>query len=264
MPSDQPGLAAASVTFAYAARAVVDGVSLSLRHGDRLALTGPNGSGKTTLLRLLGGTIRPVAGRVVLDGRDVRDMGRAQIARRIAVVAQHVDPSLTFTVRDLVAMGRTPYLSPLGSLARHDRHAIERSLEAVDAVGLASRQFAGLSGGEQQRVMVAMALAQETDFLLLDEPTVHLDLQHQHELLELLSRLQEERALGLLAVMHDLNLAALYFDRIAVLSEGSLVAEGLPGEVLTRADTLQVFNAPLSVISHPRTGAPQVLLDRPG
>jgi iron complex transport system ATP-binding protein len=112
--------------------------------------------------------------------------------------------------------------------------------------------------------MVAMALAQETDFLLLDEPTVHLDLQHQHELLELLSRLQEERALGLLAVMHDLNLAALYFDRIAVLSEGSLVAEGLPGEVLTRADTLQVFNAPLSVTSHPRTGAPQVLLDRPG
>lgn len=260
--SDRPALVAEGVAYSYGGPNVVQDLSLSLVAGDRLALTGPNGSGKTTLLRILSGARRPMRGRTVLGGSDLRQMNPRDVARRIAVVAQHVDPSLAFTVDDLVAMGRTPHLSPLGSLSRADRHAIDRSLDAVDATHLARRQFSELSGGEQQRVMVALALAQETDFLLLDEPTVHLDLHHQHEILELLTRLQRERGIGLLAVMHDLNLASLYFDRLAVMQRGSLVADDTPESVLADPDVLSVFEAPLSVITHPRNGVPQVLLDR--
>lgn len=262
MLSEHSGITAHNVTYAYDVRDVVRGVSVSVQPGDTLALIGPNGCGKTTLLRLLSGTLQPRTGRVNLDGQNLTRLKPKEIARRVAVVAQHIDQGLAFTVRDLVGMGRTPYLSAFGSLSRADRRAIEDSLHAVEVGSLATRQFSELSGGEQQRVMVALALAQETSFVLLDEPTVHLDLHHQHELLELLVRLQRERGIGLLAVMHDLNLASLYFQRIAVMSAGSLVTEGAPQSILTRPEVLSVFRAPLAVINHPRTGIPQVLLDR--
>lgn len=251
-----------SASFSYGSTPVVRDVTLGLRRGEMMALAGPNGSGKTTLLRLLTAALRPATGQALLGGTDLRRMAPRSRARRVAVVPQHVERLPAFTVRDLVLMGRGPYISALGSPGREDREAVERALAATETLHVASRPFTELSGGEQQRVVLALALAQETDFLLLDEPTVHLDLHHQHELLELLSRLRSERGIGILAILHDLNLAALYFDYLAVMQGGSVVLQGSPVDILPRRELLQVFGAPLLVVDHPRTRAPQVLLDR--
>jgi iron complex transport system ATP-binding protein len=176
-------------------------------------------------------------------------------------VAQHVEPTLAFTVRELISMGRTPHVGMLSGRQSSDLSAVELAMAETETTPLAGRRFNELSGGEQQRVMVAVGLAQETDFLLLDEPTVHLDLHHQHELLRLLLKLNYERGIGVIAVLHDLNLAALFFDRVVLLSHGSLVADGTPGQVV-REEVLQpVFGAPLRVIAHPESGLPQVLLN---
>ncbi len=254
-------LCARDVTFAYAGHEVLHGVSLQVRSGERVALAGPNGSGKTTLIRILSGAAHPLRGTVALDGTALRTLRPRALARRIAVVTQQAESGISFTVRELVSMGRTPYVGLLSGQSDRDRAAVENALRDTDTRPLAGRRFNELSGGEQQRVMVAVGLAQETDFLLLDEPTVHLDLRHQHDLLQLLLRLNRERKIGLVSVLHDLNLAALYFERLAVLERGCLVAEGTPREVVTE-DVLQpVFGAPLRIISHPVTGLPQVLLD---
>jgi iron complex transport system ATP-binding protein len=252
-----------SIAFAYGEREVLSDVSLSLGEGEALALAGPNGSGKTTLLRLLAGAIKPKEGDVRIGPASLSSLPSKQRARLIAVVPQQVDPNLTFTVEAMVAMGRTPYQSLFGGYSRQDREAVRAALIATDAADLATRRFSELSGGERQRAIVAMALAQGARYLLLDEPTVHLDLQHQYEVLELLRRLRVDRGVGLLAVMHDLNLAALYFDRLAILEDGRLVADGSSHEVIRSEDLARIFRAPLSVVNHPSSGAPQVLL-RPG
>lgn len=261
-PSDQDGLRAQSVWYAYGADPVVRDVSIQLGPGSLLALAGPNGSGKTSLLKLLSGVRRPDRGVVTLDGVPLTSLTPRHLARRVAVVSQHIDPALGFAVRDLVAMGRTPHTGLLGSSGAADRIAVEEALLSTNTRSLADRRFSELSGGEQQRVMLAMALAQDASYLLLDEPTVHLDLHHQHDMLELLRRLHAERGLGILAVMHDLNLAALYFDRLAIMQAGELAAEGRVAEILRKPDCLAVFQAPLSVVTHPQAGVPQVLLQR--
>jgi iron complex transport system ATP-binding protein len=261
MDCDVSELHAGDVYFSYGGHAVLTGVSVSVASGDRLALAGPNGSGKTTLVRLLSGAARAAAGSVELDGVALRSMEPRLRARRIAVVAQQVEPRLTFTVSHLVSMGRTPHVGVLSGLSERDHLAVQRAMRETDTQVLAHRRFDELSGGEQQRVMVAVALAQETDFLLLDEPTVHLDLHHQHELLQLLLDLNRRRNLGIVAVLHDLNLASLYFERIAILNAGRIVADGPAGDVMTEDVLRTVFRAPLRVIPHPASGLPQVLLD---
>jgi iron complex transport system ATP-binding protein len=243
---------------------VLRDVTLSVEPGDFLALAGPNGSGKTTLLKLLSGIARPTRGRIDLASMDLRAYSARARARRIAVVSQHVNPALAFSVRHLVSLGRTAHVSTFGTLSRRDREAVERALIATETQQLAPRRFAELSGGERQRVALATALAQETDFLLLDEPTVHMDLHHQRELLETLLRQRQERGVAVVAVMHDLNLAALYFDRLVLLHEGHMVLDGPPGQVIGSSEFGRVFEAPFSVIAHPQTGAPQVMLHRDG
>lgn len=262
MPSEPGELRADTVSYAYGEHDVLRNVSLSLQRGEAVALAGPNGSGKTTLLKLLGGDLASRQGEVTCDGEDIHKMRSRARARRIAMIPQQVDPNLTFPVRALVSMGRSPYVGIFGSLADSDREAVQRALFLTDTECLSNRPFRQLSGGEQQRVAVAMALAQETEYLLLDEPTVHLDLHHQHAVLELLSRLRSERDIGVLAVMHDLNLSALYFDRITVLSEGEVAVEGPVEDVLGSDTLLRVFRAPFTVVRHPREGVPQILLSR--
>jgi iron complex transport system ATP-binding protein len=256
-------LAGRNLSYAYGRQPVLHEATISVRGGQSVALVGPNGSGKTTALRLLSGDLRPLSGSVEVDGAPLRSLAAAERARRVGVVPQTIDPHLGFLSADLVRMGRAPYVGLLGTLSDDDRRAVRDALDATESGPLAARPFRELSGGEQQRVALAMALAQETPYLLLDEPTTHLDLHHQHALLELLRRLQRERALGLLAVMHDLNLAALYFDRLIVLNQGRVVGDGDPADLLTQPDILAVFTAPLSVVRHPDTAVPQVLL-RPG
>ncbi|HEX8919104.1 MAG TPA: ABC transporter ATP-binding protein [Chloroflexota bacterium] len=260
--SDVSTLRLESISFAYGNLPVLDDVSLELRQGDMLALVGPNGSGKTTLLHVMSGVLWPSKGSVSLDCRPLKEMARRAVARRIGVVAQHLDPSLSFSVEEIVALGRAPYFGPLGTLSRVDRDAVQDALGATGVEDLARKRFSELSGGEQQRVMLATALAQETDYLLLDEPTVHLDLKHQVQLLELLRTLQKRRALAVVAVLHDINAAALYFERIAVLRAGMLVQQGSSREVLGSQGGVDAFETPLHVIDHPSAHVPQVLLNR--
>jgi iron complex transport system ATP-binding protein len=255
-------LRAERVWFGYGTRDVVRDISIEVRAGEMLALAGPNGSGKTTLLKLLAGLLVPRSGRITLDGTALDRLAPRARARRIAVVSQHVDSRLTFRIGDLVAMGRGPYVPYLGTLSNRDREAIRVAMEVTDTVRLADRRFFEVSGGEQQRVMVAMALAQGTDFLLLDEPTVHLDLGHQGELLALLEQLNRERGIAILAVMHDLNPAALYFRRLALMDDGNLVEDGNASDVLRGPSLGRVFRTALSVVEHPVTGSAQVLLGR--
>lgn len=261
MPSEVSRLQVEAVHFAYGDREVLHDVSITVTRGERVALVGPNGSGKSTLVRLLSGVARPCSGQASIDDTSLRSLRPRTLARRIAVVAQHLTPNLTFTVRQLVSMGRTPHIGLFSAQQQSDLLAVDRAMQDTDTLRLAERRFDELSGGEQQRVMLAVGLAQETDFLLLDEPTVHLDLQHQHDLLRLLMDLNGERNIGIVAVLHDLNLAALFFQRVAILSGGRLVGDGAPAEVVTQ-DVLQpVFQAPMRVIAHPVTGLPQVLLN---
>jgi iron complex transport system ATP-binding protein len=222
-------------------REVLRGVDLSIGQGDLVALLGTNGSGKTTLLRLLTGLLRPDHGAVELFGRPHGGWSRTELARRVAVLPQTAELPPGFRVGELVEMGRTPHARRLFGSTAEDEAAVERALVDADALDLAHRPVDELSGGERQRVLVAMALAQDPGLLLLDEPTVHLDLAHQVALLGTLRRLRHNRRLTVLAVLHDLNLAAAFAPRVAVLEDGRIAADGHPHEVLTADLVRRVF-----------------------
>ncbi len=235
-----------SITFGYGGQPLFAEVNLAIAAGEMVALLGPNGTGKTTLLMLAAGALHPQRGRVLLDGRDLRSLPRRQIAQRIAVVPQEFTTPFAFTVRELVGLGRTPYISFLGTESAADRQAIQEALEATGATALAGRIFNELSGGEKQRVALAMALAQQPDLLLLDEPTTHLDLKYQINVLELAQRLNREQSITVLATMHDLNLTARYFPRLILFQRG-IVADGPPVEVLQSRLLSRVYEVPVEV-----------------
>ncbi len=235
-----------SITFGYGSQPLFAEVNLAIAAGEMVALLGPNGTGKTTLLRLATGAFQPQRGRVLLDGRDLRSLPRRQIARRIAVVPQEFTTPFAFTVRELVGLGRTPYISFLGTEKAADHQAIQEALEATGTAALAGRIFNELSGGEKQRVALALALAQQPDILLLDEPTTHLDLKYQIGVLELAQRLNRERGITILATMHDLNLTARYFPRLVLFQRG-IVADGSPVEVLQSRLLTRVYEVPVEV-----------------
>ncbi|MBI3914043.1 MAG: ABC transporter ATP-binding protein [Chloroflexi bacterium] len=254
-------LTAENISFGYATDLVLRAVTLTLRGGDRVALIGPNGSGKTTLLRILCGILAPRAGSVAWESRDVRAFSRREIAQRIALVPQEMNLPYAFTAHEVVALGRTPHARALAGESRADRDAITRALELTEMQTLAPRIFNELSGGERQRVALALALAQEPALLLLDEPTVHLDIKHQIEMLELVRALNRERGLTVLAAMHDLNLAALYFDQIILLNAGEIVARGAPRDALTVETIRAIFGAAVAIEPHPTAPqAPHVIL----
>ena len=257
MPSIR--LSIQGVTLAYGAVPALDGVTLDVPGGDFLGILGPNGSGKTTLLRTISRALAPTAGAVLLDGDEVRRLSPNALARRMAVVPQSAPPSLDFTAGELVLMGRSPYQGRWGGETRRDREVAGEAMRLTNTLAFFDRPCATLSGGEYQRVLVARALAQEPETLLLDEPTAHLDLSAQIGLLELLHRLNRERGITLLAVLHDLNLAATYCRRLALLSRGRLVALGAPEEVLTAERVGEVYGAEVLVRPHPLTGGPMIV-----
>jgi len=224
-----------------ARREVLRGVNLALARGEVVALLGTNGSGKTTLLRTFSGALTPDRGSVTFDGRPVGEWRRQALAQRVAVLPQQLELPLGFRVAELVAMGRAPHARRLFASSAEDDRAIARALLDADAVDLADRPAEELSGGERQRLLMAMALAQEPDLLLLDEPTLHLDLAHQVALLAAIRRLRDQSGLTVLAVLHDLNLAAAFAPRVAILDEGRVVADGPPADVLTPDLVRRVF-----------------------
>src|SRR5260221_3531526 len=224
-------LAVDGVTFGYERQPLLYDVHVQVRKGEMVGLLGPNGSGKTTLLRLVSGVLQPQQGRILLDGRELQDWGRRGVAQRIAVVPQELHVPFAYTVEQLVNLVRTPIVNLLVSNSRQEAIVVQDAMQAADVTPLANRIFNELSGGERQRVIVAMALAQQPKLLLLDEPTSHLDIKYQIDILELAQRFNRERGVTVIAAMHDLNLAARYFPRLLLFQRG-VVADAGPAEVL--------------------------------
>lgn len=224
------------------------GVDLRIGAGEGLALVGPNGAGKSTLLRCVTGLLRPDRGSVALDGIPVEELTRSSIARRVAVVPQQVDLPFAMRVEEVVALGRVPHEDPLRGLRPADHEAVDRAMARVGLDGFGGRDVRRLSLGERQLVLLATALAQEAPLLLLDEPTVHLDLRHQVATMELLRELAVREGIAVMAVLHDLHLATHFFPRIAVLDEGRIVADGPPREVLTEDLVHDVFGVDPEIV----------------
>lgn len=241
------------ITFAYDRAAVLDNVEVAATRSEVVGLIGPNGSGKSTLLRTLYGALQPQAGYVLLGDMRIEELGARDIAQRVAVVVQESDSELPFTVTDIVLLGRTPHMR---SFQRHSKKDLQIAADAIHRVGvrhLADRVFAGLSGGEKQRVLIARALAQGASHLLLDEPTNHLDIRYQHAILNTVRELD----LTTIVVLHDLNLAARYCDRLLLLREGRVVADGPPETVLTPEVIEPVYGITVERIDH--AGRPQLI-----
>jgi len=245
-----------SLRVAYGPKIVIDDVSLEVMSGEILALIGPNGAGKTTILRALSGTVPLVAGKVLVDGDNLSQLTVAQRARVLAVVPQARQLGGAYTVKQAVMMGRTAYMSWLGHESNTDWTAVHMALQQTQLQDFADRQIAKLSGGEQQRVLLARALAQETPVLLLDEPTNHLDLQHQTNLLSLVSKLAKQQHLAVMMAMHDLNLVSFFADKVGLLVDGRLVCLGTPQEVIQADYISAAYQTPVEIVPHPVTGAP--------
>ncbi|GGM17214.1 ABC transporter ATP-binding protein [Micromonospora yangpuensis] len=248
-----------SLTVAVDGQRLVDALELKVGHEEVVGLLGPNGSGKSTTLRCVYRALAPTAGRILLDGEDITIMDRRACARRLAAMTQEQQVALDFSVAEVVAMGRAPHRRDHERLTGADQELCHQALAMLDVAHLAHRSVLTLSGGERQRVLIARALVQQPQVLVLDEPTNHLDIHHQLALLGLLRR----AGLTTLVALHDLNLAAAACDRIALLREGRLVTVGPPAEVLTPELVRAVFDVDAVVVTHPRTGTPQLLFDAP-
>ncbi len=247
-----------SISFRYPGREVFRNLSLSLEEGEILGLIGPNSSGKTTLLKLMDGLLHPQQGTVLLEGVDLKKCSRSRVAARIAVVPQEMDVPFSFTVGEIVLMGRAIYLGRFGWEKKKDWDIAREGMALTNVLELENRPFPELSQGEKQRVLIARALAQEPKVVLLDEPTSHLDLNHQVEINELIRHLNTEKNLTVLNISHDLNLAAEYSHRMVLLNRGSIYASGTPSEVITEENIQRVYETTVMVEKNPISGAPRV------
>ncbi len=253
-----PLLAARDLSFSYGRGAdappVVDRVSMEIARGAVVGLLGPNGSGKTTLLRLLAGVLHPRSGSVLLDGAPIASTPRRALARRLAMVPQETRATFDFSVLEMVMMGRYPHLGPLALEGPDDLEIARAALRATGTAAFESRAFATLSGGEKQRVVIAGALAQASDALLLDEPTSALDLHYQLDIASLLRSLNRERGTTLVVSTHDLNLAASLCRHVVLLRSGRVLAQGPTADTLTSANIRALYNVDADVHVHERTG----------
>jgi iron complex transport system ATP-binding protein len=252
-------LEAAGVGVRYRAREALRGVDARVAAGELLGVIGPNGSGKSTLVRVLAGVRAPDSGTVLLAGRPLHAIGRRERARTIALVPQETHVSFPIRVRDLVLLGRAPHTGPFGWETAADLHAAHEAMERCSVLELAERDVTELSGGERQRAVLARALAQEARVLLLDEPTAFLDLKHAVLLLDLVRELCRARGLAVAVVLHDLNLAAMYCDRLVLLDRGVVHAAGNAARVLNYADLCAVYGTELYVAPNDVTGQLVVL-----
>ncbi|KWV32752.1 ABC transporter ATP-binding protein [Micromonospora rifamycinica] len=247
------------MTLAYDRRVVARDLSVAVPDRSFTVVIGPNACGKSTLLRALARTLRPAAGTVLLDGRDIHSLRSREVARTLGLLPQSSVAPEGITVADLVARGRYPHQGLLRQWSTEDEQVVTRSMAATGVGELADRPVDELSGGQRQRVWIAMALAQQTDLLLLDEPTTYLDVAHQIEVLDLCARLHEEQGRTLVAVLHDLHHAARYATHLIALRDGRVVAQGDPREVVTAALVEEVFGLPCRIVEDPETGTPLVV-----
>ncbi|MDP3486555.1 MAG: heme ABC transporter ATP-binding protein [Bacillota bacterium] len=238
---------------------VLNNISLQLRLGAFTGILGPNGAGKSTIVKILSRWFKPQSGTVHIKGQSLPQLSQRQLAQLLAVVEQDTLVGSDITVRELVALGRLPHQSFFAEENEQDRKAIENALQKTGVTAFASRSLSTLSGGEKQRARIAAALAQQTEILILDEPTTHLDIKHQLELLRLLKALAED-GLTVITVLHDINLAALFCDDIVLLSSGNVIRTGAPQDVLTSEQIEAVYDCKVTVYPHPVYQVPQIAL----
>ena len=253
-----------SIDCYYGSIKALDNVAFSVREGEFVGILGPNGSGKTTLLRAISRTLKPRVGTVLLDDTSIYDMENREVAKNVAVVPQETIATFDFTALDIVLMGRTPYIDRFRQESREDLAIVKRVMKLTNTWHFAERLVNELSGGEKQRIIIARALTQEPQLLLLDEPTTHLDISNQLEIMDLIKHLCETKKLLIVAVFHDFNLAARYCDSIILLNDGKIVAVGKSDETLTSENVRKVFSVDTIVKKHPVTGFLHVIpISRP-
>ncbi len=247
-----------NVTFGYGECNVLDGVSFEASSSMVTGIIGPNGSGKSTLIRVIGNVLKPSNGRVLLGDIDVSSLNVKRLARIIAAVPQDSYLQFSFTVRQMVLMGRSPYIRPFASERPEDYRIAEEAMDRTGVLHLADRSVMELSSGERQRVYIARALAQQPDILLLDEPTSHLDVNFQVEICSLIAHLAHEEGITVLVVLHDLNLASRYCDELVLFSSGHVASSGRPWDVITADNIKDVYNVDVVVDSNPTYNCPAV------
>lgn len=245
----------------YADHPVLKGLDFEIANGEVVAVIGPNGAGKTTLVRVISGVIPLQAGKILVNGKDLNGMAPEERAKLMAVVPQARQLPLDFSVHQTVMIGRTPYIGWFGLTSLRDEQTVLQAMNQTQISHLNKRRIGELSGGEQQRVLLARALAQDTPLLLMDEPTTHLDLQHQFALLNLIRKLAKEQKFAILLILHDLNLASIYADRVLLMVDGKILREGTPNMVITAKNLAEAYHINVQVIEHPEYGTPLVLPD---
>lgn len=255
-----PLLSVDNVSFRYGEQWVLRGVAFEVEKGDFLGVIGPNGSGKTTLLRIIDGILKPREGEVRLEGMEIGRLRREALARSVAVVPQYSTLAFPFSVEEVVLMGRSPHLGRWRFEGEQDLRIAREAMEMTDTLALASRDMESLSGGERQRVLIARALAQEPRLMLLDEPTAFLDIRHQVDFFDRIRALNRRRELTVIAVTHDINLAAHYCDRIILLKNGRIEAAGPVETVITEEHIRKAYETRILVDRHPGTGSPRITL----
>lgn len=249
-------IVAENITLGYGQRTIIEDLSIRIPEGSFCSVIGPNGCGKSTLIKGLSRNLRLRSGAVTIQNKDLRSYDTKLLARKMAYVAQSPHVPEQFTVRELIGNGRFPHLGWLGRLGPDDLRIIDQAMERAELTILADRDLSALSGGERQRAWIAMALAQEAEILLLDEPTTFLDIAHQFQTLEIVDSLQRQTGRTVLMVLHDLNQAARYSDLIFVMHEGKLVAQGTPKEVITEELLRDVFSIETRIMHDQVHGCP--------
>ncbi|MFC5452950.1 ABC transporter ATP-binding protein [Paenibacillus aestuarii] len=244
---------------AYEERLIVRDLNVSMPNGQITALVGANGSGKSTILKTLARILKPKHGSVLLDGESIHKQSTKEVAKQLAILPQNPTAPDGLTVAELVGYGRYPHQKGFGSLTEEDRKIIHSVIEVTGMSAFADRPVDQLSGGQRQRAWIAMALAQQTDIVLLDEPTTFLDMAHQLEVLKLLERLKEQEGRTIIMVVHDLNHATRYAQHVVAIKNGKVVAEGSPNEVVTPEVLREVFGIEADIVEDPRTGTPLCL-----
>lgn len=257
-------LEANRVNYFYGEKQVLFELSLQLYKGETLGIIGPNGSGKSTLLQLLSGAVTPISGSVQLMDKPIASYSRKEVAQRVAVLTQESLPAISFTVREVVQMGRFPHQNWFGTDERDVEPIIEPIISSVEIGHLLDRPLTALSGGERQRVAIAKAMVQQPSVFLLDEPTTFLDIGYQVQLLKLVKEWQKHCQLSVIMVLHDLNLSAHACDRLILMNEGRKVAEGTPEEVLSSETIDSVYGVRTTIARHPSKPIPQVWVDFEG
>lgn len=248
-----------NLEFSYGEKPVLNNINLSIDEGTFVSIIGPNGSGKTTLLKNMSGVLNPVSGNISFKGKEIRKYKKRELARHLAFVSQNTQVDFNFTVMDIVLMGRAPYMGPFESETVKDMEIAEKVMSMTNIYELKNKKITEISGGERQRVIIACALAQTPEVILLDEPVSNLDIQHQVDVLGILKKLNRENNMTVVTVLHDLNLAAEFSDIIMLLKEGKMLYSGTPFEVITVSNIENAYKTSVFMTKNPVSGNPHII-----